>query len=202
MSEQDPGQFPSPTDYQQAAAQQGQSVPYSEAAAQSVGQVVDTETSQATDAGATMEQIRQQVTRDVLLPMETRINEMMDAAKAQQDTLQAQIAQLQAQLKATQAQVGPPAFTLYANSAAQRVRSLAAANPALAPAFAPVVDAADKLAAGAKAVADGSADSGTLEKLAAPVERFFTRQAPHVEGASTVVAELGHLAEEVLKIAA
>lgn len=205
---QDPGQFPSPEQYRQAAATSGVQVPYDQAAAVAAGQVVDTDTSQGTDAGATMEQIRQQVQREVLLPMETKIQEMMDAAKAQQATLlaqieaqQAQMLQLQNRLTATQAQVGPPSATVYAASVAQRVRSIAAANPDLGGQhFAQVISWADAIADKGKEVAKGAAEPGELEKLAAPVEKFFSRS--RVEGAGTVVAEIAHMAEELAKLAA
>lgn len=198
---QTPEQYPSPEQYRQAAAAAGAQVPYDQAAAAAVGQAIDTDTSQGTDAGATIEAIRQQVQREVLLPMETKIDEMMKAAQAQQDELIKQIAQLQARLTATQAQVGPPAATLYAASVGQRVRSIAAANPDLGSAhFAQVIAAADAIADKGKEVAKGAAEPAELEKLAAPVEKFFSRS--RVEGAGTVVAELGHMAEELAKLAA
>jgi hypothetical protein len=126
----------------------------------------------------------------------------MKAAQAQQDQLMAQIAQLQGQLSATQAKVGPPSFKLYADSVAQRVRSIATANPNLgANHFVPVIDAADQLAAAAKDVAAGKADPGELARLSAPVERFFARHPSFIEGGGTLVSELGHLADEAAKIA-
>jgi hypothetical protein len=199
---QDPG-FPSPADYQAATA--GQGVPYAAAAAQAAGQVVDPEAiGEGADAGPVIERIRQQVTRDVLLPMETKIQAMMDAAQAQQDQLRGQIEALQGQLQATRAQVGPPAATLYATSVAQRVRSVAAANPDLGQAhFAPAVAAADKLAAVSADVTAGKAEVSDLAAAAAPVQQWFTtRRGRFVEGADTVLAELGHLAEETAKLAA
>lgn len=201
-----PDQYPSPEQYRQAAAAAGAQVPYGQAAAAASDEVVDP-TSGGTDAGETIEQIRQQIQRDVLLPMETQIQAMMDAAKEQQAALvaqiqaqQAQMATLQARLTATQAQVGPPAATLYAASVAQRVRSIAAANPDLGGAhFAQVIAAADAIADKGKDVAKGAAEPAELEKLAAPVEKFFARS--RVEGAGTVVAELAHMAEELAKLA-
>lgn len=194
-------EHPSPTDYQQAAAREGGAVPYEQAAAAAVGAVIDPAAAGGeADAGATIEQIRQQVTREVLLPMETRIEEMMAAARAQQDAMSKQVAQLQAQLAGTQAQVGPPAYQLYAAAVAQRVKSLAAAHPATD--LASVSAAAARLADVAQDVAAGKADPGDLASAAVPVELHFLRVAPHLEGASTVVAELAHLADEAAKIAA
>ncbi len=195
-------QYPTPDQYKAAAA--GQQVPYAQAAASAVGQALDTDTSQGTDAGTTIDQIRQQVTREVLLPMETKIQAMMDAAQAQQAQLKAQIDQLQSQLTATRAQVGPPAATLYAKALGQRVASIAAANPHLgAGHFAGVVDAAGQLAAAADDVAKGAADPDVLTRLAAPVVRFFTsHRGRHLEGAGTVVDEAGHLADETDKLKA
>jgi hypothetical protein len=203
MNEQPETQFPPPEAYRAAAA--GQQVPYTEAAAKAVGQAVDPEAAgEDADAGPVLEQIRQQVTREVLLPMETKIQAMMDAAAAQQDTLRAQIEQLQAQLTATRAQVGPPAATLYAKSVAQRVRSIAAMHADQGAAhFASVIEAADKLGDAAAEVAKGAAGPDVLDQLAAPVEKWFSsRRGRHLEGSGTVLAELGHLAEETDKLKA
>jgi hypothetical protein len=206
MSEQPEGQYPSPEQYVQAAQAAGTAVPYAQAAEQAADEVVDP-TSQGTDAGPAIDQIREQVTREVLLPMEKQIQQMMDGIKADQDArqqaLEAQIAQLTAQLKSAQAEIGPPAFLRYADSAAQRVRSIAAANPNLGQGhFAAVTAAADALAAKARDVAEGNAPAADLEKAAAPVERFFARHPSWIEGGGTLVAELGHLADEAAKIAA
>ena len=195
---QEPGEFPAPADYIAAAQAAGQ-VPFEAAAAQAASEVVQ---DGGPDAGAFVEQVRAQVTREVLLPMETQINAMMKAAQDQQDALLKQITALQGQLSATQAKVGPPAFRLYADSVAQRVRSLAAANPNLGrDHFAPVIEKADELAAAARDVAGGKAGADVLEKLASPIERFFTRHPSFIEGGGTLVAELGHLADEAAKIA-
>lgn len=192
--------LPGPADYQQAAAAAGRSVPYDSAAAQAVGQVVQPDAAGGTDAGDTIDQIRAQVTRDVLLPMESKIEEMMAAAKSQQDALQKQVAQLQAQLSTTQAQVGPPAYQLYADSLAQRVKSMQASNPQAD--LAPAIQTAAKLSAAAKDVAGGKADASALARLSAPLEAHFARVVPHLEGSGTVLAELAHLAAEAAKIAA
>jgi len=192
---------PSPADYQQAAARDGGAVPYGQAAAQAVGQVIDPAAAGGdADAGATIEQIRQQVTRDVLLPMETRIEQMMADARAAQEAMAAQIAQLQGQLAGAQAQLGDPAHQLYAESVANRVRSLQAAHPQAD--LSGPIRTADGLAQAARDVAAGTATADTLARLAAPLERHFTAVAPHLEGAATVLAELGHLADEAAKIAA
>lgn len=194
-------EHPSPTDYQQAVAHEGGAVPYEQAAATAVGAVIDPAAAGGeADAGATIEQIRQQVTREVLLPMETRIEEMMAAARAQQEEMSRKVAQLQAQLTSTQAQVGPPAYQLYAAAVAQRVKSLAAAYPAQD--LRGVSAAAARLADVAQDVAAGKADPADLANAAVPVELHFLRIAPHLEGASTVVAELAHLADEAARISA
>jgi hypothetical protein len=193
--------LPGPADYIAAAREQGQ-VPFQAAAAQAVADVVQDSAETGTDAGAVLDKVREQVTREVLVPMETKIDAMMKAAQAQQDTLMAQIKMLQGQLTATQAKVGPPAVQLYATSAAQRVRSIAAANPNLGQNhFAGVIEQADQLAVAAKDVAAGKADPGELGKLAAPVERFFASHPSFIEGGGTLVSELGHLADEAAKIA-
>lgn len=182
MSEQDTGQHPAPTDYQQAAAAQGEAVPYGQAAQQAVAQMMQT-TQAAT-----------------LSDYEKRLEDLFTSAQKQQDDMRAQIEQLQRQLATTQAQVGPAAVQTYAESLAQRVRSLQAANPGVD--LGAVQEHADNLATAAKDVAAGKSDVGLLHKLLAPIERHFTSVAPHIEGAATVVAEAGHLADEAAKIAA
>lgn len=200
MSEQDTGQHPAPSDYQQAAAAQGEAVPYGQAAQQAVAQVLQPDAAGETaDAGASIAQM-QTSQAATLSDYEKRLEDLFASAQKQQDDMRAQIEQLQRQLATTQAQVGPAAVQTYAESLAQRVRSLQAANPGVD--LGAVQEHADNLAAAAKDVAAGKSDVGLLHKLLAPIERHFTSVAPHIEGAATVVAEAGHLADEAAKIAA
>jgi hypothetical protein len=200
MSEQDTGQHPDPSGYQQAAAQQGEAVDYGTAAKQAVAQVVQPDAAGETaDAGASIAQM-QTSQAATLSDYEKRLEDLFASAQQQRDQMTAQIEQMQRQLATTQAQVGPAAVQVYAESLAQRVRSLQAANPSVD--LSAAQEHASNLAAAAKDVAAGKADVGLLHKLLAPIERHFTSVAPHIEGAATVVAEAGHLADEAAKIAA
>jgi hypothetical protein len=193
----------SAADYQQAAAQEGTAVPYDQAAAQAVGAVIDPEAAgESADAGPAIAQMTAE--RGALLPFEQRLDAMMRQFEEQRDTMAAQIEQLQRQLGSAQAQLGPAAVTQYADAAHQRTQSIAAANPDLGrDHFADVVDLTGKLAAGAKDVADGSADPGILADLAAPVEAWFRdHEGKHLEGGDTVLHDLKHLAAEARKLTA
>ena len=155
----------------------------------------------APDAGQSIEQM-QQTNREVLLPMETRINDLMATFQASQDSQAAQIADLQRQLAAARDQAGPPAVEQYAKGVATLLQAHAAANPDLPPGtFTPALEAASKLqAAATDAVA--SRDPADLEKLSGQVQAFVNKGVgKHIDW-SAVRADLELLGEAAARLAA
>lgn len=185
--------------------QRGPDIPpgYAAQAAQAVGAVQD---DAGTDAGVVIDQIRQQVTRDVLLPMEQQINQMMADAKASQDALKAQIAALQQQLVSTQAQLGPPGVVKYAQAVRDKLVSVAASKQNIGQDhFADVITLGGKLADDAAQVGTGEAKPDVLASTVSAIERWLTRTSPrtagHIEGLPTILADLEYVAEEAAKLA-
>ena len=168
------------------------SAEYQAAAAQAVGDVVQPGQLQdvgAGDAGPSLAQMQQDHAA-ALSDFEHRLAQMLDQAERDRAAHAAQIAELQRQVAAAGAAPGGvPPVQAYAASIAQRVRSLQAMHPTAD--MSAAKDAADKLAA---AAAEG-AGAGQLAVLAAPVARAFTSVHGNLEGARTLVAELGHLAD-------
>jgi hypothetical protein len=155
----------------------------------------------APDAGPSIQQMQQE-NRDVLLPMETRINEMMEAFQASQSTQAAQIADLQKQLAAARDQAGPPAVEQYANGVAALLKAHAAANPDVpAGTFDDVRAVAGQLQqAATDAVA--SRDPSELSELAARVTAWADKyRGKHID-LSSVRADLELLGEAAARLAA
>lgn len=155
----------------------------------------------APDAGASIEQM-QQDNREVLLPMETRINEMMEAFQSSQTTQAAQIAELQKQLAAARDQAGPPAVEQYANGVAALLKAHAAANPDVpAGTFDDVRAVAGQLQQAATDAVT-SRDPSELNALAARVTRWADRYAGKHIDLSSVRADLELLGVAAARLAA
>jgi hypothetical protein len=169
-----------------------------------------TDVSGADIAAPTVEQMAQELAdskiRSTLGDFEKKLAQMMaDAEKGfadQQRQLDAQRAQLAGSIASVRAQAGPPEATLLAASLAQRVQSIANANPDIHPAhFLGVTDQASRLDEAVKAVADGNGAVADAERLAHSVITWFERSHPRasskfLEGASTALDE----AERILAL--
>jgi hypothetical protein len=162
------------------------------------------EIGQGTSAEQVAEQIRQQVTRDVLLPMETKFDELIAAAKAQSDAQAAQIKVLQAQLAGAQATLGPPAVIKYATAVNERLNTAAALSGGKnldREHWAGVLAAADQLEAAAKDAIQ-SGDASKLGPLAAAVEQFAVKgHGRHDEHFAALLGDLEALNAEAAKLA-
>lgn len=143
----------------------------------------------ADTAAPTVEEMAEQLAdakiRSTLGDWEKQLNETMaraaDSFAQQQATLQAQIAVLQGQLAAVRQQAGPPEAVVLSASLAQRVKSIANANPDIRPLhFEGVVQQAERLDEAVKAAASGDASTAEAERLANAVITWFTRSHPRV----------------------
>lgn len=154
----------------------------------------------APDAGPSIEQM-QQDTREVLLPMETRINDMMKAFEASQTQQAAQIADLQRQLAAARDQAGPPAVEQYANGVAALLTAHAAANPDVpAGTFDDVRAVAGQLQQAATDAVT-SRDPSKINELAARVTSWADRYSGKHIDLSSVRADLELLGEAAARLA-
>ena len=155
----------------------------------------------AADAGASLEQM-QADQRSVLLPMETKINEMMAAFQAQQDSQASQIKELQSALAAAKASAGPPAVELYAGGVAVLLKAYSDANPDLGPAaFAAPLAAAAQLKDAATAAVT-SRDASKITELAGTIEGWVARfKGKHLDF-SALLADLELLGEAAARLAA
>lgn len=166
----------------------------------------------AGDAGATIEQIRQQVTRDVLLPMEEKFDAMMAALAQQSERHAAEMKTLRGQLTAAQSAVGPPDAIKYATAVRERLESAASASGLPRDHWAGVLAVAGALEQTAKDVVAATssgdqADAGKANGLIAEVERFITRghrraSTVHVEHFPALLGDLEELGDAVAKLAA
>ena len=143
----------------------------------------------AETAAPTVEEMAQSLAdakiRSTLGEYEKQLADMMAKAEAafasQQQQLDAQRAQLAGQIAAVRQQAGPPVAVLLSASLAQRVKSIAAANPDIAPLhFAGVIGQAERLDEAVKAVASGDGPAAEAERLATAVVTWFTRSHPRV----------------------
>jgi hypothetical protein len=154
-----------------------------------------------TDAGPSLEAM-QSDQRQVLLPMEERVNQMMAEFQRSQAEQAAQIAQLQDQLAAARQDVGAPAVELYANGVAALVKAHADANPDVDRArFAPALDLAGQLQ---KAATDAvaSRDPSKVQELAAKVEQWAARGVGKHLDLAGLRADLELLGEAAARLAA
>ncbi len=191
----------------QLAAQQAQITPpqAQQAAAQQLQAQAEIAGDSDTVAAQTMEQMREQVTREVLLPMEAKMDDLIVTLKAQSDAQAAQIKALQGQLTQAQLAVGPPDVIKYSQAVAERLATAAATAGLPKQHWAGVLAAADQLAAAAKDAAQ-SGDGSKLPDLVRQVEHFVTRGhtragGGHVEHFPALLGDLEELGAAALKLA-
>jgi hypothetical protein len=159
------------------------------------------------DAGPNLEQIRADAQREVLLPMEGKIDALMAQLDERSKAQDAQIAALRAQLASAQASVGPPEVVNLGQAVADRLASAAAASPSGLPKahFAPVLaHAADLAAAASEAVQSG--DGAKAVSLAGKIEHWVTVTHRRSSGAvvehfPALLDDLERLAEAAAKLA-
>lgn len=139
--------------------------------------------------------------RSTLGDYERQLADMMAKAETafaqQQAQLDAQRAQLAGQIAAVRAQAGPPEAVTLAASLAQRVKSIASANPDISPVhFVGVVDQANRLNEAVQAAAKHEQSTAEVERLANAVHTWFTRSHPR---ASSKVLEMSGAALDELE---
>jgi hypothetical protein len=150
------------------------------------------------DASATAQaQMREQVTRDVLLPMETKFDAFMADYAKRSEAQDAELVALRAQLAGAQAAAGTPDVIKYAEAVRDRIHNAAELSGQPKEIWAPILDTVDKLAADAKTAMQDQ-DPGLLDKGIAAVERYITKTYPRLSGQTiehfpTVLADLDEL---------
>lgn len=152
------------------------------------------------DAGASLEQM-QATAREVLLPMEQRINDLMASFAASQEQQAKVVADLQSQLASAKASAGPPAVELYAGGVAALLKAHADANPDLGPAvFAePLAVAAQLKDAATEAVTSRNPEK--VGELAGVIEGWVARfRGKHLDF-SSLLADLELLSEAAGRLA-
>ena len=169
----------------------------------------------AETAAPTVEEMAQKLAddkiRSTLGDYEQQLADMMAKAETafaqQQAQLDAQRAQLAGQIAAVRAQAGPPEAVTLAASLAQRVKSIADANPDITPThFLGVVDQAARLNEAAQAAAAGDGPAGEVERLANAVVTWFTRSHPRasskpLEGMHAALDEAERILEKLPELA-
>jgi hypothetical protein len=154
----------------------------------------------APDAGPSLEQMQQE-SREVLLPMEQQVENMMAEFRAAQDKQAAQIADLQNQLSAARQQAGPPAVEQYANGVAALLKAHQAANPDVPPGTFDDVRAAAAKMQQAATDAVTSRDPSELNGLAAQVTSWADRYRGKHLDLSSLRADLELLGEAAARLA-
>jgi hypothetical protein len=149
--------------------------------------------------------------RSTLGEYEKQLADMMAKAETafaqQQAQLDAQRAQLAGQIAAVRAQAGPPEAITLAAALAQRVKSIAAANPDIHPAhFLGVLGQAERLNDAVQAAHAGEGTVAEVERLANGVVQWFTRSHPRasskfLEGAHEVLSEAERIVEALPELA-
>jgi hypothetical protein len=176
------------------------------AAAQAVGDAVQPDL--GVDAGESIDQIKQQAVRAAMSDFEKQLNETLANAQNAFASQQSQIDMLTRQLATVRQQAGPPVAGLLAASLAQRVKSIAIANPDLgAGHFAGIISQTESLADEVGQLAGGSGGSqDRVEQLAASVEQWFNRvharsSGKFLEGAGSALDEAERIVEELANMA-
>jgi multidrug efflux pump subunit AcrA (membrane-fusion protein) len=171
-----------------------------EAQAQAAAQLAAQAQATTADAGPTVEQITAQMQREVLLPMETKISDMMAAFEALSKEQGAQIKALQAQLAAAQAAVGEPELTAHADGLAGLLERHSAVfgHPDI---YKPVRQVAADLQAAAKDVVAGTGDVERVRSLAAEVGQWLGKLPPSDGNWGSVLASLESIGVAVAKLA-
>lgn len=119
-------------------------------------------------------QVREQVTRDVLLPMEQKIDDLVAKFSAESAEQGALIRALQAQLAGAQQAAGVPDVVKYAEAVRDRLQNAADLSGMPKEHWAGVLATAGDLATAAKQAVQDQDGTG-LDKGIAAVERFVTR---------------------------
>lgn len=155
----------------------------------------------AGDAGASVEAMQAEH-REVLLPMETRINELIAGFQQAQTQQAAQIAALQEQLAAARQEAGAPAVETYANGVKTILQAHADANPDVDRArFAPALELAGQLQAAATDAVT-SRDTTKLDMLQAGLEKWAAKGVGKHLDLSSLWADLELLGEAAARLAA
>lgn len=184
MSEQAP---------EQVTAEQAQQAAAAQLAAQAAAQP-------AADAGPSVEAMQAQQ-REVLLPMETRINELIKGFSDAQAQQAAQIAALQEQLAAARHDAGAPAVEAAANGVATILQAHADAHPDVDQArFAPALELAGQLKAAATDAVT-SRDTSALQDVAAKVKAWADKGVGKHIDLSSLRADLEALGEAAARLA-
>lgn len=153
-----------------------------------------------TDAGPSLEQMQAQ-NREVLLPMEERINEMMAAFQQSQDAQARQIADLQSALAAARQAAGQPAVEQYANGVHALIKAHADANPDVPrDAFADALGAAEQLKQEATAAVT-SRDTAKVGSLAQRIDTWARDFSGKHLDFSALRADLALLGEACARLA-
>lgn len=160
----------------------------------------------AEDASATAQaQMRESVTRDVLLPMETKFDAFMAKYAEDSAAKDAELVALRAQLAGAQAAAGTPDVIKYAEAVRDRLANAAELSGMPKEHWAPVLDKANKLAADSRTAMQDQTP-GILERGIADVERFINRTHPRtsnqtIEHFPTVLADLDELVSACERLA-
>lgn len=183
-------------------------VPYREAAAEAVSEVVQ---GPAADAGDSLAQMS--TDRAEPLPAEAEHDALMAEFKAMSERLQTLEAESQKNRQAYQAAVaalGPPPVATYGRAIFDKLVSFRNAHPDLASHFNTVIDAARTLGTASQAVLDGGGDVSAVlrdgKDVVDAVDRFITKTHPRLSGKpidfSALASDLEYFVAEAGKIPA
>jgi hypothetical protein len=149
--------------------------------------------------------IREQVTREVLLPMESKVDQLINDFAARSATQDAQIKALQAQLSGAQQAAGVPDPVKYADAVRDRLQNAADLSGMDKAHWAPVLKMAGDLSDAARQAVQDQDGSG-LDKGMAAVERWITRTHPRasnqrIEHFPAVLSDLEELRDSAERLA-
>lgn len=148
--------------------------------------------------------VREQLTREVLLPMESKIDDLVAQFAKDSATKDAQIRALQAILSGAQQAAGVPDVVKYAEAVRDRLANAAELSGMAKEHWAPVLEQAGQLADAAKQAVQDQ-DGSVLDKGMAAVQRFIERTHPRtsnqrIEHFPAVLADLDELASAAERI--
>jgi hypothetical protein len=149
--------------------------------------------------------IREQVTRDVLLPMEQKIDDLVAKFSTESAEQGALIRALQAQLAGAQQAAGAPDVVKYADAVRDRLQNAADLSGMPKEHWAGVLETAGQLSDAARTAVQDQDGSG-LGKGIAAVERWVSRTHPRtsnqrIEHFPAVLADLDELVSAAERIA-
>lgn len=155
--------------------------------------------------GAVDAKVREQVTREVLLPMEQKMDDLIAQFRKTSSGQDAQIRALQAQLAGAQQAAGAPEIVKYADAVRDRLTNAAELSGMPKEHWAPVLEKAGQLSADARTAVQAQ-DATPLEKGIAWIERFVTRGHPalsnqRIEHFPAVLADLEALVQAAERVA-